>query len=304
MTVEPFASFERARRFYTPYFVARPPITGMLRNRPMGFEVPSDHLFDPLKIASADFVTLVHRLHARVCGPFGMPMEPWVQYDCALMPGLTFGLGHPAKDLPRAIRKGLEVGDDYDGPVPLSVGMAIPLPDRKTWVLYSIGSLDAVAPGTGPAGLLRLTLALGTAALGVPEVISILRWRSPLLGVLAGLGPLRLITAWTPAHDHPDTVTVSVRADDEGRRRLMRGVGVDEGVDEGVDGGVNDRFVDADDTEGMRRLQDEIEAGEAIHIVGPARDEGTRLLLPIRKSSRRPSDAVALDGPPERGDAP
>ena len=293
MSEQNLLGFERARKFYQPYIIARPEILEHLNLKAMGFDFADAQIINPLLRKNAAFVGLVHRLHSLVCGPFGMPMESWVQYDCSLIPGITFGFGHPTEALSPALRAGLEVEEDYSGLVPFSLGIAIPLPDRTNWEFFSLGSLNQVAAGAGPAGLNRLTLALGTAMLDLPELTAVLRWRSHLLTVFAGLGPLRLVTAWTPAHDYPDTITILVQVDDEARERLLRGVEVIEKM--------VDEYIDADDTDAMQRLQQQIETGAEIYILGPPHDQGTRLMVPIKKSSSVPTHGVRIEEHAELG---
>lgn len=267
-------SYRRALEFYLPYIAAREPVATALNRSPLGIRIPKNAFFDPYKTRSGTFLDMVHRLHTIVCGPFGMAMPKWVAYDCALVPGVVFGFARPAEELQQRFYNGLEIPEDYSGLVPFSVGIAVPLADRVTWELYSMGSINQIAPGAGPAGLNRLTLAFGTAALRCKELIVTCPWRSFRMSILSGLGPLELITAWTPAHDNPMTATFKVATNDAARERLLRG-----GQD--VIGRV-DRHVDADDKDAMRALQREIEAGRRVSIVGQGQDWGTEVQFPLQ----------------------
>jgi len=239
----------------------------------MGIELSSADVYDPWRLASSPFLGIVHRLHNLVCGPFGAPMGRWVGYDCGLIPGAYLGFGVPASELPAATRAGLEVPDDYDGLVPYSVAIAIPFPDRKTWEVVSLGSLNFVAPGAGPAGLTRLTLAFSSALLRDDELWCVLRWRSHLIGVFAGLGPLQVVTAWTVAHDYPTTVTFRVTPNATTRELLLRGAPLD------LDSVTT--WLDADDTQAMRDLQADVEADVRVWIMGAAEDRGTEVRIPL-----------------------
>ena len=100
------------------------------------------------------------------------------------------------------------------------------------------------------------------------------QWRSPQLGLFAGLGPLDLVTAWTPAHDNPTTCTFTVPTDTRARERLLRG---DLTGPEGIH-----RYLDADDKAAMQALQREIESGLQIAVVGPAETRGAETRIPLQ----------------------
>ena len=172
--------FFRAVEFYKPYVVARPAVVKKLNLEVMGIKVLESDVYNPFALKSGPFLEAVHTLHNLVCGPFGMVMEKWVGYDCGLVPGVVFGFGRDVSEVSPAIRNGLQVPDDYEGLVPFSIAIAIPLPDRQTWEIHSLGSLNHVAPGAGPAGLNRLTLSFGTGVLRAKRILGILRWRSDL----------------------------------------------------------------------------------------------------------------------------
>jgi hypothetical protein len=157
--------------------------------------------------------------------------------------------------------------------VPYSVGIAIPLPDRRSWEIISIGSINQVAPGAGPAGLRRLTLAYGSALMNSPEIWFATRWRSHLIGIFAGLGPLKIVTAWTPAHDYPETVTFTVEPSEAAHERLLQGGGFDPSI--------VSSYIDADDVEAMQDLQHDIQKGLEAYIVGPGEDRGTDVRFPL-----------------------
>ena len=119
-----------------------------------------------------------------------------------------------------------------------------------------------------------MTLAAGTECLNVDEIVGTAQWRSSRLGPFAGLGPLELLTAWTPAHDNAATCTFRVRSDSMARERVLRGdlVGL-----EGIDG-----YLDADDISAMKALQDALEAGSKVAVVGPAEIRGAQTRVPLR----------------------
>src|SRR5690606_29148152 len=120
-----------------------------------------------------------------------------------------------------------------------------------------------------PEGLWRLTLAAGTAALNVDVMVATSQWRSAHLGVLASMAPLKLMTAWTPAHDVPETATFYMFVDAEAHAHVLRG---DRLPTEDPDATI--RYLDVDDADALQGLQREIEGGLAAWVVGPAEIRG------------------------------
>ncbi len=265
-----------------PYVIARQALWGGLDLAPLGVEVPVGNVFDPQRVAHGPFMQLVGRLDELTYGPLALNMPSWVFYDCAVVPGAIFGFARRAAALPPWARKTLRVPDDYEGLVPVSMFIAIPMAHRKAQLVFTLCSLNEVAPGAAPEGLWRLTLAAGTAALAVDVMVGTVQWRSPQLGLYATLGPLKLLTAWTPAHDVRETATFYVQVDDEARGRLLRG--------DLVPSSEAERFVDADDLGALRALQSEVEEGVDVWVIGPAEIRGsdTRVPLTTRLAAVKP----------------
>ncbi|MGM0578569.1 MAG: hypothetical protein ACQEXJ_22785 [Myxococcota bacterium] len=260
-----------------PFLIARPSVRADLDRAPFGVAIRDSHIFDPQHMAERVFVNLVRHLDELAYGPVGLSMPAWVFYDCAVMPGAVFGFARRAHDLPRWVLRTLKVPEGYDGLVPMSVFICIPTVHGRDALVYTLCSTNQVASGSAPEGLWRLTLAAGTRALGVDSMLATAQWRSPQLGLYAGLGPLELLTAWTPAHDNPATCTFRVATTPDAQERLLRGdlVGL-----EGIH-----RYIDADDFEAMRGLQAEIEAGLDVAVVGPEEIRGAETRVPLQVRS-------------------
>jgi len=267
-----------------PYLVARPAIVESMDTCPLGVSIRDQNVFDPQKVSSGDFLNLAKRLDAMTYGPLGLRMPDWVFYDCAVVPGAIFGFARPARDIEPWLREGLGLPEDYDGLVPVSLFIAIPTPNRKQWIGYTLCSINEIAAGGAPEGLWRLTLAMGTAALGIEHMRSTTRWRRPGLGVYASMGPLELVTAWTPAHDVPETVTFDIRTDDESRRRLLSSENKETHAH---------RYLGADDADGMIELQRQIETGQRWAIVGPAQIRGSETRIPLADLDQQDAPAVS-----------
>jgi hypothetical protein len=268
-----------------PYVIAREAVRPSLDLRPFRLEVTEDCLFDPMRAASGPFIDLVKRLDDATYGPLALSMPSWVLYDCAVMPGVVFGFGRPAPTVEPWVKTALQVPDDYEGLVPMSILIAVPRVDRQSVLVYTLCSINQVAAGAAPEGLWRLTLAAGTRALGCEQMMATCQWRSPQLGLFAGMGPLELVTAWTPAHDNPTTCTFTVGTNRSARERLLRG---DLTGPEGIH-----RYLDADDHDAMQALQSEIEGGLRIAIAGPAETRGSETRIPLQ--IREGEDTYATD---------
>ena len=262
-----------------PYLVARPGVLAALSRGPFGIEIRDDHVFSPFRVGDGEFLNLIKHLDEIAYAPRGLPMPSWVFYDCGVMPGAIFGFARRAAALDPWARRALAVRPGYDGLVPMSIFLAIPMAHRTATLGYSLTSVNEVAPGAAPEGLWRLTLAVGAMALGIRDLVGTCQWRSPRLGLYAGLGPLELITAWTPAHDKPATATFRVRTATHAIERLLRG---DAMGPEGIH-----RYLDADDYEAMRALQAEIEAGAHIAVAGAAEIRGAETRVPLQVREAR-----------------
>ena len=257
-----------------PYVVARDAVIPRLDMAPLGITISPEHVFDPMKASSGAFIDLVKRLDDITYGPLALSMPSWVLYDCAVMPGVVFGFGRPAKTVEPWVKTVLQISEDYEGLIPMSILIAIPRVDRRSVLIYTLCSINQVAAGAAPEGLWRLTLATGTRSLGCQEMMATCQWRGPQLGLFAGMGPLELLTAWTPAHDNPTTCTFRVRTDKSAQARLLRG---DVTGPEGIH-----RYLDADDTQAMQSLQGELEGGLNIAVAGPAETRGAETRVPLQ----------------------
>lgn len=270
----PLRHYRRILDDCEPYLVARRSVVERLCTTPMGVEIPAGNIIDPQRLGNGTFLGLVQHINGLTYAPIGLPMPDWVFYDCAVMPGAVFGFGRRAETLEPWFRRALGVPEGYTGLVPVSIFICIPTVKRDAALVYTLCSINQVAVGAAPEGLWRLTLALGIGAFHLHHMMAVSQWRSPQLGLYAGLGPLELITAWTPAHDNPATCTFRVATPETAIDRLLRG---DLTGPEGIDA-----YVDADDFEALQRLQAAIEGGRRIAIAGPAEIRGAATRLPLQ----------------------
>jgi hypothetical protein len=262
-----------------PFIVATPANLQQLDLSPFGVDVPTQHVIDPLRLGSEGFLDLLHRLDGLTFGPEGMPMPRWVFYDCAELPGAIFGLGRPAATLWPKARELFQVPQDYDGIVPLSMYIAIPMSMRGVWFGHNLASIAPVLRTAGfdavdLRGLGSLTKGLALKCFGVQWFWGATQWLSTALFIHVKFGPLKLATAYTPAHLEQETLTYGFEVTDDKLRASMGDRAVR------IERPAVDFWVDSHDTDGLRALQDRIEAGERFAIPEKP-DHGEQIRVPI-----------------------
>ena len=253
---------ERLLRDLVPYVVATPDNLARLDLAPFGLVVPEEGRVDPLHTRSETFLTLLSRLDAITFGPEGMPMARWLFVDGSELPGGIVGLARAAGDLDAEARALLRVPETYAGLVPLAQYIAVPTLDPAVWVGHNLASAAEQLPGRGLEGLGRLAKALALAVYRASAQIGATQWASRALHVHARMGPLALLSAWTPSHADAATLTYRARTDATTLRHLA---GDPAGS---VAHPPPDMWIDSEDTAAMQALQVRIEAGERFWIAG------------------------------------
>ena len=246
--------------------------------RPFGIDVAQGGHVDPLRRDASTFLDLLSILDALTFGPEGMPMPRWVFYDAAELPGGIVGFGRRAGDLPAAVAERFRLPTGYGGLVPLSMYIAIPTLAPGVWVGHNLASLSEQIPGDALRGLGRLTKAVALRVFRATGQIGATQWASRALGVHTRMGPLRLLTAWTPAHTYPASLTYHARIDEAALRRLAGEPGVEAAQP------APELWIDSDDHPAMEALQARIEAGERLCVAGtPEPLGGGRQRVPIAR---------------------
>jgi hypothetical protein len=272
-----------ALRTCEPYLVATDLSREGMSLRPLGVQFSPRNVLDPHDLGTAPFLNLVQRLDELAYGPRGMSMPRWVFYDCAEMVGGLFGLGRQAATLPDWARAALGVDRGYSGLVPVSLFVLVPMLVPGAFLGYTLCSANQVAPGVAPAGLRLLTAAMGMRVFPVRTLYATTQWRSPTLAIHARFAPLDLLTAYTPAHTLPATLTFRFEASDDRIAAALAG-GESRTPAEAAAGAPGPRLLDADDEEEMREIQAEIEAGARWSVVGPPVREGAATLVPLART--------------------
>lgn len=275
-----------------PFLIAHHDIAAQLNFAPAGLPIARDNVFHPQHMRNGEFLRQLAQLDELTFGPFGMNMPSWVFYDCAVMPGAVFGLAARAEKLPDWARLGLKVPENYTGLVPMSQFIAIPVLSGfasgaevpTTWLLYTLESMNQISPGIAPHGLLQFTLWLGLQVFPIAELQGTAQWRSPKLATLADLGPLELMTAYTPAHSLPRTLTFRLHVRDVHLASVLSGPRAH------PDAPPPNALVDADSDEELQALQEEIEQGHRVWIVGRPGAVGCHVRVPVyREKLVRPA---------------
>ena len=245
------------------------------RNRSVVFpdQMPSGlsalEVVDPQALENAEFVQLVQRLDDLSFGPRGMQMPGWVFYDCGVMPGMVFGFGARPAELRPWIRQVLEVPDDYEGIVPLTLFIAIAMLPENSWLIYTLTGLNEVAPGATSQRLVRSTLATGLSLLNVENLYATVQWRSRVFRHYTALGPLNVLTAWTPAHDIPSTLTFRVDVTKERVRSLFHG-----SEELSPLAPAPNHVIDVDEPDALRSLQEVVQSGATVQVIAPPQNLG------------------------------
>ncbi len=270
-------------RELVPYVVATPANLPLLDLSPFGLHTPAENILDPLRLQSATFLDLLHKLDGLTFGPEGMPMPKWVFYDCSELPGAIYGLARPAATVWPKVRELFQIPDDYQGLVPVSMYVAIPMPQPGVWFGHNLSSLAPVfrrlelVPDLDLAGLGSLTKGLALKCFRVQQFWGATQWLSKALYIHAKFGPLALQTAYTPAHSEHETLTYGFRCTDEALRASMGDPEI-----ELVRPAVQE-WIDGRDVARLKALQVSIEAGDSWCIPASPRPVGDAMLVPVSR---------------------
>lgn len=274
-----------------PFLIAHRGILGHLNRSPLGVEIPEGNLIDPQLRRYEGMLGMLRLVDRLTYGPYGMQMPDWVFYDCAVMPGAVFGLGMRVSKLERWAIEAMKVPDGYTGLVPVTQFIAIPMlegfsghdqPVSNTWLMYSMGGINQVSPGMAPNGVFKLTLVLGLQVFPIRRLYGTTQWRSPKLGHYADLGPIELVTAYTPAHTMPRTLSFRIDLQSSHMLSPLASPRVHPHAPP------PNAVLNPDDVGELMALQRDIEAGWRVRIVGHPATYGAHTRVALH---RAPPDA-------------
>jgi len=268
--------YRRAFEHCQPYVLTTQQVAPLLEWEPLGLDIRGQgFVLDPQARSNEKFVCLLRNLDQMSFGTLGMAMPQWVFYDCGVMPSAIFGFAGPAGSLEPWVRRALQVTDDDDQPVPLSSFIAIPMPEKGSWFTHTLCSLTQVCAGAAPEGLASLSLGLGLRMLKVETLYGTIQWRSDRMSRFTRLGPLEVITAYTPAHSMKRTLTWRLPI----RRNQVEAALSSPGVSPASPPATH--MLDVDDVDALLAMQEELEAGIGYSIVGPPIRRGSIVQVPL-----------------------
>jgi len=196
----------------------RPYVFVRKRNRPAepgsrhAFPFPKEILLkDPVFIDESGFATQILALENKAFAASGMILPRWAFYDCSIMPGMVVGFAMRTTKLSPEIREVVKIDDSLEW-TPLSLFIAIPTNEDNHWVAHNLCSVNSLLPDGDSrfSALGFLTKAFGLWYFNVEYLYGMTQWKSGALKVHTNFGKLQLVTAYTPIHDYPETLTYLV----------------------------------------------------------------------------------------------
>lgn len=228
---------------------------------PFGLEIPAERRYTATSLASRDVVNGLHHLDATTFGPQEMLMPRWVLFDCGEFPGIVYGFGRRSGDLPDRVRRHYHVLDRDDVFVPLSMWVAIRCAEEGAWFGHNLSSANLLLEGDDRLpGLASLTKALGIRLTRATKQYGATQWDSDSIGLHLRFGEMHLLSAYTPAHTHEETLSYRIDVSEERLWGCLQAGWKRPEI-------ATDRLLAADDAEGIRALHRDIESGENWQLV-------------------------------------
>jgi len=261
-----------------PFVISYPANWSALDLAPFGVDIAEEHRYCATQLRSRDVVDGLHHLDASTFGGQDMLMPRWVLFDCGEFPGMVFGFGVRSGTLPEAVRTHYRVADREDVFVPLSMWVAIRCAEQDAWFGHNLSSANVLMPAEQALpGLATLTKICGVKLTRASKQYGATQWDSSSIGLHLRLGAMKLLSAYTPAHTHPETFAYLIDVDDEQLvSSLLQGWRPSTAAGQ--------RTIVADDHDAIRALHDRIEAGERWQLVRAERRSGQPGVLHIESS--------------------
>ncbi|MEM9696590.1 MAG: hypothetical protein AAGA56_28875 [Myxococcota bacterium] len=241
---------------FEPFIISYPANWSAFDLAPLGITIAEERRYTATRLRSRDIVDGLHRLDAMTFGDQDMLMPRWVLFDCGEFPGLVFGFGCPADKLPEYARVAYQVEARPDTFVPLSMWVAIRCAEEGAWFGHNLSSANVMLRAEDRLpGLAILTKALGVVTSRATLQYGATQWSSGSIGLHLRLGEMELLSAYTPAHTHPETLSYRIEVN---HRRLIGSLlhGYTPSTEDG------DLVFRGDDHDAISILHDGIERGE------------------------------------------
>lgn len=164
---------------------------------------------NPLKMSEVGFADDILSLETKAFQKSGMPMPRWVFYDCAVMPGFVCGFAQKTKTISPEVLKKIGATSEQEW-TPLSLFIIIPTIRRGEWVAHNLCTMNSlVGESDRLYSLGFLTKAFGLWYANVETLCGMTQWDSPALKLHSYYGDFQVLTAYTPVHSYPQTMTYS-----------------------------------------------------------------------------------------------
>lgn len=175
------------------------------------FKGKKPEYINPLLMDEVEFGNQILELEARAFGPANMAMPRWVFYDCAITPGFVAGFAIRRKALPKHLESKFEFLRDHEW-VPLSLFIIIPtMSEDGEWVAHNLCTVNSLLPKEDRFyGMGFLSKAFGLWYANVNICCGFTQWGNPAIRLHSYYGPFEILTAYTPIHSYPRTLTYRV----------------------------------------------------------------------------------------------
>jgi hypothetical protein len=265
----------------TPFVISHTANYPSLDFAPFGVQLAEEHIYTATSLRSRDVVDGLHHLDSVTFGDQGMLMPRWVLFDCGEFPGIVFGFGCRAGDLPDYARAAYHVSERNDVFVPLSMWAAIRCAEPDAWFGHNLSSANLMLKGDDKfPGLALLTKLLAVKLTKSTKQYGATQWDSRSVGLHLRMGPMHLLSAYTPAHTHAETFTYRIDVDEaELVSSVLPGWSASNASEA--------HTMAADDSAAIRKLHDEIEAGAHWQLLRAERRKGKPQLLHLRRAPDR-----------------
>jgi hypothetical protein len=268
--------YDRLLQECTPYAVLNEQIKTFCNLQPLGLSLEKGQLISPHSRQSDSFLSAVQWLDKMTFGFAGMEMPRWVFYDCSEMPGGICGFCLPSERIPGSLFQQDSCAALEMELMPISMAIAIPMVQEGSWHKHTLCSINEMSSLVAPAGLRTITFAMALDLFQVKTLYSTTQWRSSELRIHTKFGELELLTAYTPAHSDPRTLTYRFQVNKKRVARALSGRDCYQKTPE------NAFFMDADNTGEMISVQKRLEAGEKISVCGRPIRDGSTTWIPLR----------------------
>lgn len=179
---------------------------------------------NPLSMKEEGFARIILEIEGRAFQQSGMPMPGWVFFDCGLIPGVVAGFAYRTSKLPLFLKQILGETLLTTEWTPLSLFIAIPCANKKEWVAHNLSSINSLIAEKENRfyGLGFLSKAFGLWYSNIEQLCGMTQWESPALKLHSNYGDFELITAYTPVHSHPRTLTYRCQLNFESWKRFFK----------------------------------------------------------------------------------